>query len=207
MQENKKPLLSSRQIEILGLILIVISVLFAMSLASYSERDELILTHHTLIDNSMGFAGVLISSILIKWGVGYFAWGFIPILFAWGVFTLFKLKKNILKRTSWFLSGLIVLLSILFSIDAVMEGTRHFPLMTGSIAYFLSDMIGIVPAIIVLITSIIIMISGYFRFSLTAPIQSLKIGRRVKKEELPLKEERPKPAKIRKLKKRKEEKK
>jgi S-DNA-T family DNA segregation ATPase FtsK/SpoIIIE len=201
VQENKKPFLSNRQIEILGLILIILSVLFAMSLASYSERDELILTHHTLIDNSMGFAGVLISSILIKWGVGYFAWGFIPLIFIWGVFTLFKLRKKLLKRTTWFLSGLIVLLSILFSVDVFMKGTAHFPLMTGTIAYSLSDWIGVTPTIIVLITAIFILISGYFRFSLSAPIKSLKLGKRVKKDDLPIKEAVPKPKKIKKVKK------
>ena len=207
MQENKKPFLSNRQIEILGLILIVLSVLFALSLASYSERDELILTHHTLIDNTMGFAGVLISSILIKWGVGLFAWGFIPLIFSWGIFTLFKINKQILKRTTWFISGLIVLLSILFSVDMAMEGSKHFPLLTGIIAYALSDWIGIVPTIIVLMTAIIVLISGYFRFSLAAPLKSLKLGKRIKKDDLSPKEAKiktPKPRKAKKVKKRKE---
>jgi S-DNA-T family DNA segregation ATPase FtsK/SpoIIIE len=143
----------------------------------------------------------LISSILIKWGVGYFAWGFIPLLFVWGVFTLFKLKKRLLKRTSWFLSGLIVLLSILFSVDMFMEGTKHFPLMSGILAYSLSDWIGVTPTIIVLITAIFILISGYFRFSLSAPIKSLKLGKKVKKEDLPIKETEPKPKKVKKVKK------
>lgn len=206
MQENRKPFLSNRQSEILGLILIVISVLFALSLASYSMRDELILTHHTLIDNTMGFAGVLISSILIKWGVGYFAWGLIPLLFAWGVFILFKINKRILNRTTWFVMGLIFLLSILFSIDTVSENLRHFPLLTGIIAYSLSDWIGVAPTIIVLITAIIILISGYFRFSLTAPIASLKAGRKMNKEDLSLKEKAEKPQKAARKKKVKKEK-
>jgi len=180
VQENRKPFLSNRQSEILGFILIVISVLFALSLASYSMRDELILTHHTLIDNAMGFAGVLISSILIKWGVGYFAWGLIPLIFAWGVFILFKINNRILRRSTWFVMGLIVLLSILFSLDTVSESLRHFPLLTGMIAYSLSDWFGIAPTIIILITSIIILTSGYFRFSLIAPIASLKAGRKLK---------------------------
>ena len=206
MQQNKKPFLSNRQIEILGFILIILSILFALSLGSYSERDELIMTHHTLIDNTMGFAGVLISSILIKWGVGYFAWGFIPIIFAWGVFTLFKIKKNILKRTTWFATGLIVLLSILFSTDALLNVTGIFPLFTGMIAYALSDWIGIVPTIIVLISAIFILISGYFRFSLTAPIESLKMGKRIKKEDKPEKIKPPKPIKVKKPKKEKKKK-
>lgn len=206
MQENKKPFLSNRQVEILGLILIVLSVLFAMSLASYSERDELILTHHTLIDNSMGFAGVLISSILIKWGVGYFAWGFIPLMFLWGVFTIFKIDKRILKRTAWFVTGLVILLSTLFSVDIVLEGSRFFPLLTGIIAYALSDWIGVVPTIIVLSVAILILISGYFRFSLSAPIKSLREGKRVTKETTPVKVEKTKTKKERKAKKPKKQK-
>jgi DNA segregation ATPase FtsK/SpoIIIE, S-DNA-T family len=185
MQENKKNPLSNRQKEILGFILIVISILLAMSFASYSERDELILTHHTLIDNAMGFAGVLFSSIFIKWGIGHFAWGFIPLLFAWGVFVLFKINKKILKRTTWFISGLMVLLSILFSVDIMNEGVRYFPLLTGIIAYSLSDWIGVIPTAIVLIASILILVSGYFRFSLTAPLESLKQGRNIKKTKVP----------------------
>ncbi len=206
MKENKKLFLSNRQSEILGLILVVISVLFALSLASYSMRDELILTHHTLIDNTMGFAGVLISSIFIKWGVGYFAWGLIPLLFAWGIFTLFKLNKRILKRTTWFVMGLIFLTSILFSVDIVSENIRQFPLLTGIIAYSLSDWIGVTPTIIVLITAIIILISGYFRFSLTAPFASLIAGKKINKEDLPIKEKAEKPAKATRKRKAKKEK-
>jgi S-DNA-T family DNA segregation ATPase FtsK/SpoIIIE len=82
-----------------------------------------------------------------------------------------------------------------------MKGTAHFPLMTGTIAYSLSDWIGVTPTIIVLITAIFILISGYFRFSLSAPIKSLKLGKRVKKDDLPIKEAVPKPKKIKKVKK------
>ncbi|MCK4813350.1 MAG: DNA translocase FtsK 4TM domain-containing protein, partial [Candidatus Marinimicrobia bacterium] len=190
VKESKKPFLSHRQVEIIGLILIVLSVLFAMSLASYSARDELLMNHHGLIDNTMGIAGVFISYFLIKLGVGYFAWGFIPLIFAWGACTLFKLDKKILKRTTRFIFGLILLLSVLFSIDAIAEGAMNYSsgfvpggFIGGTLALFLSDWIGVVPSIIVLITAIVILISGYFRFSLTTPIKSLKAGRRIHKDE------------------------
>jgi S-DNA-T family DNA segregation ATPase FtsK/SpoIIIE len=182
-KEPKTRHLNNRQAEVLGLILIVLSVLFAMSLASYSERDELLMNHHGLIDNSMGIAGVFISHFLIKLGVGYFAWGLIPLLFVWGVCTLFRLDKTLLKRVTGFSIALILLLSILFSIDTMPENTRQFPVFAGSIAYLLSDWLGVVPAIIALITTVLILISGFFRFSLSAPIRSLKEGRRIGKEE------------------------
>ncbi|MDZ7821479.1 MAG: DNA translocase FtsK 4TM domain-containing protein [Candidatus Marinimicrobia bacterium] len=179
-EHNNKRRLNGRQLEVLGLILIILSVLFAMSFASYSPRDELIMNHYSLIDNTMGIAGVFISYFFIKLGVGWFAWGFVPLLFAWGLFTLFRWDKRILKRSTWFGLGSILLLSILFSIGPIAQNGLHAEtgfipggFVGGTFAYFLSDWLGPVPAIIVTIAAIIILISGFFRFSLTTPFRSL----------------------------------
>ncbi len=180
--ENKRSL-TGRQLEVLGLILIILSVLFAMSFASYSPRDELIMNHYSLIDNTMGIAGVFISYFFIKLGVGWFAWGFVPLLFAWGLFTLFRWDKRILKRCTWFGLGLILLLSILFSIGPLAQNGLHAEtgfipggFVGGTFAVFLSDWLGVVPAIIATIAAVLILISGFFRFSLTAPFKSLRSG-------------------------------
>ena len=182
MKEEKKLYSTNRQREIIGISIILISILLAMSLASYSTRDELIMTHYTLIDNVMGFAGVLFSSLLIKWGIGYIAWGFIPLMAVWGVFILFNLDTKILKRSTFFYSVILLLMSVLFSVDLYGDGARQFPLLSGMLAYSLSDWIGVPPTIIILISLILMMVSGYFRFSITAPIQSLKEGKRIEKE-------------------------
>lgn len=166
---------------IIGIVTIILAVLFAMSLASYSPRDEMILTHYTLIDNSMGFAGVVFSTIFIKWGFGYVAWGLIPLIAVWGIFILFNLNKKLLKRTSWFYLVFLLLLSVLMSIELSPDSGRQFPLFSGMIAYAMSDWIGIAPSIIVLISSMFMLISAYFHFSVSAPFQSLKEGRRLEK--------------------------
>ncbi|MDZ7795622.1 MAG: DNA translocase FtsK 4TM domain-containing protein [Candidatus Marinimicrobia bacterium] len=83
------------------------------------------MNHYSLIDNTMGIAGVFISYFFIKLGVGWFAWGFVPLLFAWGLFTLFRWDKRILKRCTWFGLGSILLLSILFSIGPIAQNGLH----------------------------------------------------------------------------------
>lgn len=186
VNEEKQTRLSSRQREVLGFLLIILSVLLALSFGSYSERDELLMNHYGLIDNKMGIAGVFISYLFIKLGVGYFAWGFLPLLFAWGLFTLFKWDKKILKRCTRFLIPLIFFLAVLFSLDPVAKEGMQFPsgfipggFIGGTFAVFLSDWIGVVPSIIVMIATIFLLISGFFRFSLTAPFTSLKAGKHV----------------------------
>ncbi len=181
MKTDKNDFSNKRQMAIIGIATIILAVLFAMSLASYSERDEMILTHYTLIDNSMGFAGVVLSTIFIKWGIGYIAWGLIPLIAVWGAFLLFDLNKKVLKRTTWFYLIFLFILSVLFSIELTPDSGRSFPLFSGMIAYALSDWIGVAPSIIVLLSGLFMTLSGYFRFSISAPVQSLKEGKRIEK--------------------------
>ncbi|MDX9780664.1 MAG: DNA translocase FtsK 4TM domain-containing protein, partial [bacterium] len=164
VNEEKRAPLSSRQREVLGFLLIVLSVLLTLSFGSYSERDELLMNHYSLIDNNMGIAGVFISYFFIKLGVGYFAWGLIPLIFAWGVFTLFKWKKSVLKRCTAFMIPMILFLSVLFSIDPIAKNGLQMDsgfipggFVGGTFAVFLSDWIGITPAILLLIAAILIL--------------------------------------------------
>lgn len=169
---------SSRQREVLGFILLILTVLLSISFASYSERDELLMNHYGLIDNQMGIAGVFISYFFIKLGIGYFAWGLIPLLFAWGLFLLFGWNKKILKRCTGFGLGLILILSVLFSVDPIAKNGLNFDsgfipggFVGGSLALLFSDWLGVTPAIIVLIAALILLISAFFRFSLAAPFK------------------------------------
>jgi DNA segregation ATPase FtsK/SpoIIIE, S-DNA-T family len=201
-RENR-PADRSRQKEILGFVLLIFSVLLAISFASYSERDELLMNHYGLIDNQMGIAGVFISYFFIKMGVGYFAWGLVPLVFAWGLSLLFGWDKRILKRSTGYALVLILLLSVLFSVDPIAKGgldldSGFIPggFIGGSFAVLLSDWLGPVSVIIILIASIFLFFSAFFRFSLTAPFASLKAGKRIfrKRKERPQRENIPKPA-------------
>lgn len=174
MKLDKNEFSNKRQMAIIGIATIILAVLFAMSLASYSPRDEIILTHYTLIDNSMGFAGVVFSTIFIKWGIGYVAWGLIPLIAVWGICILFGVNRKKLKRRTWFYLIFLLLLSILLSIELYPDSGRQFPLFSGMIAYALSDWIGPVPSIIILIFAILIIITATFRFSIFANFRKFK---------------------------------
>ena len=81
--------------EIIGILMIIISIFIGISLFSFSSRDELLISRHFLIDNKMGIVGVFISYFLIKLGLGFFSWGFVPLIFLWGwwIFTK-KIQQN-----------------------------------------------------------------------------------------------------------------
>lgn len=184
----------SRQREVLGFILLILTVLLSISFATYSERDELLMNHYGLIDNQMGIAGVFISYFFIKLGIGYFAWGLVPLLFAWGLFLLFGWDKKFLKRCTGFGLGLILILSVLFSVDPIARNGLNFDsgfipggFVGGSLALLFSDWLGVTPAIIVLIAALILLISAFFRFSLTAPFKHKD------KADNPEKEKKPRP--------------
>ncbi|MDX9780423.1 MAG: DNA translocase FtsK 4TM domain-containing protein, partial [bacterium] len=98
-------------------------------------------------------------------------------------------KKSVLKRCTAFMIPMILFLYVLFSIDPIAifglqmdSGFIPGGFVGGTFAVFLSDWIGITPAILLLIAAILILISGFFRFSLSAPFASLKTGKRIRKE-------------------------
>jgi len=178
VKADKNNFSNKRQMVIIGMVTIILAVLFAMSLASYSPRDEMILTHYTLIDNAMGFAGVVFSTIFIKWGIGYVAWGLIPLMAAWGLCILFAWDRKKIKRTTWFYLLFLLLLSVLLSIELVPDSGRQFPLFSGMIAYALCDWIGPAPTIIILVFMMLVLITAYFRFSIFAFLRKLKLSKK-----------------------------
>lgn len=161
---------TQRQTDIIGSLLIVISILIAISLASYSSRDELLMNHHQLIDNQMGIAGVFISYFFIKLGIGWFAWGLVPLLLSWGIWIILRKEKKILLRATCYSLCFLFALAALFSIDAIAEGglalqSGFIPggFLGGTMGLFLSDWFGVVPAILILVFVLILLITGFFR--------------------------------------------
>lgn len=164
---------TQRQTDIIGSLLIVISILIAISLASYSSRDELLMNHHQLIDNQMGIAGVFISYFFIKLGIGWFAWGLVPLMLSWGVWIILRKEKKVLMRVTCYSLCFLFTLATLFSIDAIAEGglalqSGFIPggFLGGTMGLFLSDWFGVVPAIFILIFILILLVTGFFRLRL-----------------------------------------
>jgi len=163
---------SEYQLEIIGILLMITSIFIAISLYSYSPKDELLISRHFLINNAMGIVGVFISYFFIKLGLGYFSWGFVPLIFLWGWWTFAKKDKAKLIRFTLYSLGVLLLLSITFSMPYVyslftLPGDYSFGgFLGGVIATFLEDWFGVLPAFIVVVVSLIILIFGFFGLSL-----------------------------------------
>src|SRR6056297_3459087 len=176
-----------RRKNILGMCLIILSVLIGISLATYSPRDELLMIHHQLIDNQMGIAGVFVSYFLIKMGLGWFAWGLVPLIFTWGLWIILKKETRVMVRSTFYILGTLLVLSIFFSIDMIAENGMKMQsgfipggFTGGTLALFLSDWFGVIPAMIILVFCLILLVTGYFRIH---TVQLLKRHSQKKKKE------------------------
>ncbi len=170
---------SEYQLEVIGVLLIIISIFIGISLYSYSPNDELLISRHFLINNAMGIVGVFISYFFIKLGLGYFSWGFIPLIFLWGWWTFAKKDKEKLIRFTLYFLGVLLLLSITFSMPYVynlfnLPGDYSFGgFVGGVISTLLMDWLGVLPALIVIAVSLIVLIFGFFGLSLYYPFELL----------------------------------
>ncbi|MEA3500342.1 MAG: DNA translocase FtsK 4TM domain-containing protein [Candidatus Marinimicrobia bacterium] len=168
---------SEYQLEVIGILLIIISIFIGISLFSYSPRDELLISRHFLIDNAMGIVGVFISYFFIKLGLGYFSWGFVPLIFLWGWWTFAKKDKTKLVRFTLYSLGILLLLSITFSMPYVyylfnLPGDYSFGgFIGGVISTLLMDWLGVIPALIVVVVGLIILVFGFFGLSLYYPFE------------------------------------
>ncbi len=179
------------QVEIIGISMIIISIFIGISLFSFSPRDELLISRHFLIDNAMGIVGVFISYFFIKLGLGYFSWGFVPLLFMWGWWIFSKKDTAKITRITLYSVVLLLLLSIIFSttyIHYLLNFPDNFSIggfIGGVIATFLEDWFGILPAFILVIVCLIIHIFSFFGLSLYLPFEllSTKISNIFKRKE------------------------
>lgn len=163
--------------EIIGILFLITAVFIGISLGTYSSSDVLSFSRFFLIENSMGIVGVFISHVLIKYGLGYFSWGFVVILLAWG--WGFFADRNVKKITRFSIYWVILIfLSALLTTTII---NRNVPIKTadfdisgfigGSLSIFFMDWMGMIPAIIFLSVLILVTLSLYFKISMYSPIQ------------------------------------
>jgi DNA segregation ATPase FtsK/SpoIIIE, S-DNA-T family len=165
--------------EVTGILFMIIAVLTGISLATYSPSDVLSLSRFFLIENAMGIAGVFISHVLIKYGLGYFSWGIVFLIFVWGwtIFSGKELKKTVRFTVYWLL---FILVSALLT---TIIQNRHLPLKTpdfdisgfigGSLSVLLMDWIGLVPSVILLAVMLVVIVCLFFRWSMYKPLNVL----------------------------------
>ena len=82
-----------RKKEIIGILLILVSIFVMLSLVSYDSSEEPTVSPNIAISNRAGIIGVYIGHLLVKMGVGYVSY-VLPILgLAWGWFFFSKNNK------------------------------------------------------------------------------------------------------------------
>ncbi len=162
--------MTERQREVIGVLLMAFAVLVFLSLISFNPLEEITIPKETKNGNYLGYFGVWISHFLIKLTFG---WGslFLPFIFGiigWSLFTnrppKFYIRQSIYILGIAIWTGLIIWVFIEFSggpKDYTASG--YFISSVGRLIY---DFIGGFGLFIILLTSILLLFSGYFRYSI-----------------------------------------
>ena len=171
--------MKERKFEILGVLCIAISSLVIISMMGYSSFEDPGISPNVKVDNPMGILGVFIAYFFIKFSFGYSSY-VLPLLgIVWGWWFFSNKDRSSLSRVSAYLLYGMVLISIslgILEISISNEGQIDFSysgLIGGNLANFLSSFFGIIGSIIIVITSWLIIIRGYFSWSLYSPFNFL----------------------------------
>ncbi len=164
--------MKDKRIEIVGILLIALSVLTLISLLGYNPNEDPAISSNVQIENPMGMLGVYLAYYLIKISFG-FATLIIPILgilWGWCLFTRKKLDRLILGTVYGFLSVVLISITLGFIQEAVFSEEVPSIFMTsgvmgGMIISLLVDFLGRTGSSIFIITIWLIVIRGYFSLS------------------------------------------
>lgn len=170
--------MKERRFEILGILIIAISLLVLVSLFGYNSNEDPVISPNILIENPMGIVGVFLAYFLIKFTFGYasFVFPFLGILWGWWFFSRKELKS--LNRVTGYILGAAFLFSVTAGLISIIigEGTNNnfvlSGLIGGTIAKFLMDILGSIGVMLVLVGAWLILVRGFFSWSFYKPIDS-----------------------------------
>ncbi|HKJ68028.1 MAG TPA: DNA translocase FtsK [bacterium] len=169
--------MSDRQRELLGLLLLTLGILIFLSLISYNPGEEPTIAANVAIHNWMGVAGVIASSALVRYTIGY-ASIIIPILIMLYGFWILARKKfgPLLRFTACTLLLGVIAATVLGLPDAVRESGvsyeyRYSGLVGGVVARVCHDFLGLWGTLIVLTAGTVMVFRGYFSWSLYSPVE------------------------------------
>ncbi len=166
---------NERRLEILGILLIALSIFVLVSLTGYDANEEPTISPNVQITNPMGILGVFTSYYFIKRGFGYLSIiiPFIGLFCGWFLFAKKDLEK--LLSTSFyaiftlFISSVTigVFVNILFP-DNPDRYTASGQI-GGVVGSFLIDWLSLWGTILLLITSYLLLFRSYFDFNYYGP--------------------------------------
>jgi len=187
--------LKDRRLEILGILTMASSLLVFISLVGYSPTEDPGISPNVNVENPLGILGVYLSYFFIKFLFGYPTF-ILPILgIAWGWLCFSQKELKDFNRIASYLLGVVTLLSVtigLFEISLNDRTGLDFTasgLMGGNIANFFYSFFGIIGTAILLLSLWLVLIRGYFEFSLYAPLEKLGITINKKRDEHKLRKE------------------
>ena len=171
--------MKERRLEILGILCMATSFLALISMVGYNPYEDPGISPNVMVENPMGILGVFIAYFFIKFSFGYSSF-LLPVLGSvWGWWFFSKREASILSRISGYLLGAILLISVtlgLFEIGMYSSSGIEFNysgLIGGNLANFLVSFFGMIGSSIIVLTSWLLLIRGYFSWSFYGPFDSL----------------------------------
>ena len=171
--------MKERKLEILGILSIAISFLVIISMVGYNSFEDPGISPNVQVENPMGILGVFIAYFFIKFSFGYSSY-VLPFLgMVWGWWFFSNKDSSVLNRISAYLIGSMILTSIslgLLEISIFIPTEVDFNysgLIGGNLANFLVSFFGVIGAMVIILTSWLVLIRGYFSWSLYGPFESL----------------------------------
>ena len=160
--------MKERRLEILGILCMAISFLALISMVGYNSYEDPGISPNIKVENPMGILGVFIAYFLIKFSFGYSSF-LLPVLGSvWGWWFFSKREAPILSRISGYLLSVMLLISVtlgLFEIGMYSSSGIEFNysgLIGGNLANFLVSFFGMIGSSIILLTSWLVLVRGYF---------------------------------------------
>ena len=174
---------NERRLEILGILTIALSVFILVSLTGYNPNEEpsIVFFKDNKVENPMGPLGVLTSHLLSKLGFGY-ASIIIPIMgLVWGWFLFAKKSLKELIRGSIYGLGTMFLISITIGVisikvlgEDVSDRWSNSGMIGGAIGQLLLDWLFTWGTLLLIISSYLMLIRGYFNLDYYGPFVSAK---------------------------------
>ena len=171
--------MKERKFEILGILSIAISFLVIVSMLGYNSFEDPGISPNVQVENPMGILGVYIAYFFIKFSFGYSSF-FLPILgMVWGWWFFSNKDRSALRKISAYLFYVMILISIslgLLEINTFANSEidyNYSGLIGGNLANLLASFFGVIGAVVILLTSWLVLIRGYFSWSFYVPFESL----------------------------------
>ncbi|MFQ6674458.1 MAG: DNA translocase FtsK 4TM domain-containing protein, partial [Fidelibacterota bacterium] len=140
------------------------------------------------ITNRMGIVGVYVSNAIIRMTIGYVSY-VIPMLgLLWGWWIFGKKRLRDLGRLTAYTMGLALLASVAVGLQAVVRGVgglasyRYAGLVGGLLAKLFHDFLGSVGTTLLLLGGALVLVRGYFKWSLYGPFEKVSSAWRQSKD-------------------------